>query len=65
MNNDPIMFGGAANDQGRFDRTERDGPSPIVDYSASSHVYEKLRWIEKPYLAILKVTVVGFLPSSQ
>ena len=34
MNSDPVMFGGAANDQGRFDRTERDGPPPIVDKAA-------------------------------
>ena len=31
MNNDPVMFRDAANNQGRFDKTERGGPSPIVD----------------------------------
>ena len=36
MNNDPVMFGDAANNQGRFDRTERGGLSPIVDYSHKS-----------------------------
>ena len=28
------MFRGTANDQGHFDRIERDGPSPIVDKAA-------------------------------
>ena len=34
MNGDLVMFRGAANNQGRFDSTERDGPSPIVDKAA-------------------------------